>query len=72
MSVRQTVPPICQHEEGTFLCETKAFINWEDERTFLLSDTWFVYGYGIYPGGKERPGRDADPLPPSRAAVMEE
>ena len=27
-------------------------------------------GYRIFPGGKERPGRDADPSPPSSAVVM--
>jgi len=25
-----------------------------------------------FPGGKERPGRDADPSPPSSAVVMKE
>jgi len=29
-------------------------------------------GYRVFPGGKERPGRTADPSPPSSAAVMEE
>ena len=29
-------------------------------------------GYRIFPGGKVRSGRDADPSPPSSAAVMEE
>jgi hypothetical protein len=28
-------------------------------------------GYRVFPGGKERPGRDADPSPPSSAMVME-
>jgi hypothetical protein len=27
-------------------------------------------GYRVFPGSKERPGRDADPSPPSRALVM--
>ena len=27
-------------------------------------------GYRVIPGGKERPGRDADPSPPSSAVVM--
>ena len=26
-------------------------------------------GYRVFPGGKERPGRDADPLSPSSAVV---
>jgi len=26
-------------------------------------------GTGVFPGGKERPGLDADPLPPSSAVV---
>ena len=26
-------------------------------------------GYWVFPGGKERPGRDADPSPPSSAVV---
>ena len=29
-------------------------------------------GYRVFPGGKERPGRDADPSPPSIAVVMKE
>jgi hypothetical protein len=29
-------------------------------------------GYRVFPGGKVRPGRDADPSPPSSAVVMEE
>ena len=29
-------------------------------------------GYRIFPGGKERPGRDAHSLPPSSAVVMKE
>ena len=27
-------------------------------------------GYRVFPGGKERPGRDADPSLPSRAVAM--
>ena len=27
-------------------------------------------GYRVFPGGKERPGPDADPSPPSSAVVM--
>jgi len=27
-------------------------------------------GYRIFTGGKERPGRDSDPSPPSSAVVM--
>jgi len=27
-------------------------------------------GHRIFPGGKERPGRDADPSPPSSAVAM--
>ena len=29
-------------------------------------------GYRVFPGGKERPGRDADPSPPSGSVVMKE
>ena len=33
----------------------------------------FLYnGYRVFPGGKERPGRDADPSPPSSAVVKKE
>jgi len=28
--------------------------------------------YRLFPGGKERPGRDADPSPPSSAVVKKE
>jgi len=30
------------------------------------------YGYHFFPGGKERPGRDADPSAPSSAVAMRE
>ena len=29
-------------------------------------------GYRVFAGGKERPGRDADPSPPSSVVVMKE
>ena len=29
-------------------------------------------GYRVFPGGKERPGRNADPSPPSSAVVIKE
>jgi len=29
-------------------------------------------GYRVFSGGKERPGRDVDPSPPSSAVVMKE
>ena len=29
-------------------------------------------GYRVFPGGKERPGRDADPSPPSSVVVKKE
>jgi len=29
-------------------------------------------GYRVFPGGKVRPGRDADPSPPSSTVVMKE
>ena len=29
-------------------------------------------GHWVFPGGKERPGRDADPSPPSSAVVKKE
>ena len=29
-------------------------------------------GYRVFPGGKERPERDADPSPPSSAMAMNE
>ena len=33
-----------------------------------MGSTEFLYnGYRVFPGGKERPGRDADPSPPSSA-----
>jgi len=31
-----------------------------------------VQWYRVFPGGKERPGRDADPSPPSSAVVKKE
>jgi len=33
----------------------------------------FLYNaYRVFPGGKEQPGRDADPSPPSSAGVKKE
>jgi hypothetical protein len=34
--------------------------------------TLLYNGYRVFPGGKVRPGRDADPSPPSSAEVLEE
>ena len=30
------------------------------------------YGYRVFPGGKQRPGREADPSPSSSAVVKKE
>ena len=36
-----------------------------------LGPTSLLYnGYRVFPGGKERPGLDADPSPPSSAVAM--
>jgi len=38
-----------------------------------LSPSSLLYNeYRVFPGGKERPGRDADPSPTSSAVVMKE
>jgi len=38
-----------------------------------LEPTSLLYnGYRVFPGGKERPGRDADPSPPSSTVIMNE
>jgi hypothetical protein len=34
-----------------------------------LGPTHLHNGYWVFPGGKERPGHDADPSPPSSAVV---
>jgi len=37
---------------------------------WLYSKPSLLYnGYQVFPGGKVRPGRDADPSPPSSAVV---
>jgi hypothetical protein len=38
----------------------------------LLLHVLLYNKYRFFPGGKERPGRDSDPSPPSSAAVMKE
>jgi len=38
----------------------------------LCGPTVQANGYRVFPGGKERPERDADPSPPSSAVVMKE
>ena len=47
---------------------------WRDfpylSRPALGSPSLLYDGYRVFPGGKERPGRDADPSPPSSAVVM--
>jgi hypothetical protein len=46
------------------------FRTWPDRP---WSPTSLLYnGYRVFPGGKVRPGRDADHSPPSSAEVMEE
>jgi len=41
-------------------------------RTALRPTQPRVQWASVFPGGKERPGRDADPSPPSSAVVMKE
>jgi len=39
----------------------------------LIRDTSLLYNeYRVFPGGKERPERDADPSPPSSAVAKKE
>jgi hypothetical protein len=39
----------------------------------IAAHSVFLYnGYRVFLGGKERPGRDADPSPSSSAVVMKE
>ena len=40
--------------------------------TAIRSRTVQYNGHRVFPGGKERPGRDADPSPPSSAVVKKE
>jgi len=44
----------------------------EFERRYCGLNSLLYSGYRVFPGGKERPGRDADPSPPSIAVVMKE
>ena len=37
-----------------------------------MPEETMVKEYWVFPGAKERPGRDADPSPPSSAVVMKE
>jgi len=39
-------------------------------RLSCLCIRYLYNGYRVFPGGKQRPGRDADPSPPSSAVVM--
>jgi hypothetical protein len=41
-------------------------------RTFPELSSLLYNGYQVFPGGKERSDRDADPSPPSSAVVMKE
>ena len=41
-------------------------------RLALCPPSLLYDGYWVFPGGKERPGCDADPSPPSSAVVMKE
>ena len=42
------------------------------DRPWVSSSLLYEYnGYRVFPGGKERPGRDADPSPPSSAVGHE-
>jgi len=49
---------------------------WGRDFPHLSSRPWgppsaLYNGYWVFPGGKERPGRDADPSPPSSAVSHE-
>ena len=48
---------------------------WERDFPHLSRPAWcppsrLYIGYRFFPGGKKRPGCDADPSPPSSAVVM--
>jgi len=52
---------------------------WGGDEIFRTCPDWpwgppsLLYnGYRVYSGSKNRPGRDADPSPPSNAVVMKE
>ena len=50
---------------------------WERDFPYLSRPAWgpptLLYnGYRVFPGGKERPGGDADPSSPSSAVVINE
>jgi len=42
------------------------------ERTACTEPQCLYNGYRVFHGGKERPGLEADPSPPSSAVVMKE
>ena len=44
---------------------------WDLTRRLKDPPSLLYNGYRVFPGGKERPGRDADPSPPSRAVGHE-
>jgi len=39
-------------------------------KVLSLPPSLLYNGFWVFPGGKERPGRDSDPSPPSSAVVM--
>jgi len=45
-------------------CNLLSSYQWATPSVSLLHN-----GYRVFPGGKERPGRDADPSPPPSAVV---
>jgi len=47
-------------------------VNFTSNFIYVIRDLSLLYNrYRVFPGGKERPGRDADPLSPSSAVGHE-
>ena len=43
----------------------------QNDKRYICMASLLYNGYRVFPGGKERPGRDADPSPPSSAVGHE-
>jgi hypothetical protein len=57
---------------ANYMNASETFSRWSEKDFCLeiLDASSFLYnGYRVFPGGKVRPGRDADPSPPSSAEV---
>jgi len=61
---------VCEYFVGSWFSAVNVGLRGLYRVLHVLLPSVLYNGYRVFPGGKERAGRDADPSPPSGAMVM--